>query len=354
MIRRVHLVEPGGRGGVFNHSVQVAAGLTDLGVPTVVHTATDCDQGPPQVILCRCVTWQRASGRRAVRRSVTAARFLAGTLPHLIRVVDPLDVVHVQGLFALTPEVIAVARSRGATVVASPHNTFRRAGAPGTRRALSSMVRRAHHVLVYSAADLAAVRSTAPDAAQVPLVQWTPPPPAAQVRRWRARLDPHGRPLALMPGQVRADKNPDLFVHTLALMPDWHGAIVGDDLGPGRELDRLVAQTRAPVTTAYGYLDVTGFTALVAAADVVVAPYAVASQSGVLAVAANLGVPTAAVRVGGLHELATAVAADHRPESIRDAIAAAARAGAVPVDTSPAAKLFLHEYQVAQRRKARA
>jgi len=46
------------------------------------------------------------------------------------------------------------------------------------------------------------------------------------------------------------------------------------------------------------------FTAALAAADVVVAPHERASQSGVLAVAGQLGVATVAARVGGLGELA--------------------------------------------------
>jgi hypothetical protein len=51
-------------------------------------------------------------------------RYLGRTLQHLARVIDENDVVHVQGMFALTPELIAVAKSRRATVVCSHHNTF--------------------------------------------------------------------------------------------------------------------------------------------------------------------------------------------------------------------------------------
>ncbi|MGN9778725.1 glycosyltransferase [Micromonospora sp. H33] len=355
MIRRVHLIESGGRGGVFNHSVEVAAGLADLGVDVVVHTADDCDAAPASVRLCRCVTWHRASANRVVRQARTSARYVLRTLPHLHRAIDAQDVVHIQGMFALTPELVSVARRRAATVVASPHNTFVRSNAPGGGRALRSALEDSDRVLVYSEADRQKLldRGVA-NVARVPLVQWTPPADPALVERWRAELTPDGGRLALLPGQVRADKNPELFVRALAELPGWRGAVVGEDLGPGRQVDALIAQTGAAVTTAYRYLDVDEFTALVAAADVVVAPYEIASQSGVLAVAARLGVPTAVVPCGGLGELATAVARDTSVAAVRDAVVAAYETGAKPLDTADAAGRFLQEYAVAQQSRIEA
>ncbi|MFR9775983.1 glycosyltransferase [Micromonospora sp. MS34] len=350
MIRRIHLIESGGRGGVFNHSVEVAAGLTELGLDVVLHTADDCDEAPAPVALCRCVTWHRASPSRMVRQARTSARYVLRTLPHLHRVIGPEDVVHIQGMFALTPELVSVARHRNATVVTSPHNTFVRSNAPGGGRALRSALQDADRVLVYSDADrrsLAARGVT--NVGRVPLVQWTPPVEPALVERWRAELNPDGGKLALLPGQLRADKNPELFVRAVAQLPDWRGAVVGADLGPGRQVDELIARTGAAVTTTYRYLDVGEFTALVAAADVVVAPYEVASQSGVLAVAARLGVPTAVAPCGGLGELATAVARDTSVEAVRDAIVAAHALGAKPADTVDAANSYLHEYATARQ-----
>ncbi|MFF5177735.1 glycosyltransferase [Micromonospora sp. NPDC000316] len=348
MIRRVHMIESGGRGGVFNHAVEVAAGLRDLGVDVVVHTADDCDAAPPTVRLCRCVTWHRASTNRRVRQARTSTRYLLRTLPHLHRVIGPQDVVHIQGLFALTPELISIARLRRATVVASPHNTFVRSNAPGGGRALQSALRDADRVLVYSDADRRDLHDRGvTNVDLVPLAQWAPPARPELVERWRTALSPAGARLALLPGQVRADKNPELFVRAVAQLPGWRGAVVGEDLGPGQQVDSLIEQTGAPVTTAYRYLGVDEFTALVAAADVVVAPYAVASQSGVLAVAARLGVPTAVAPCGGLGELATVVARDTSVEAVRDAIALAGERGATPLDTADAAGQFLAAYTTA-------
>jgi glycosyltransferase involved in cell wall biosynthesis len=53
------------------------------------------------------------------------------------------------------------------------------------------------------------------------------------------------------------------------------------------------------------FVELDAFAAALAAADVVVAPHAKATQSGVLSLASQLGVPTVAADVGGLPELAT-------------------------------------------------
>ena len=239
---------------------------------------------------------------------------------------------------------------RGATVVCSPHNTFVRADAPGGGRALTSALQDSDRVLVYSDVDMERVRVSTAEVGRVPLVQWTPPADPERVKAWRQRLNPDGAILALLPGQVRADKNPDVFVRALAGLPGWRGAIVGDDLGPGPRIDALIREISAPVVTVYGYLDVEDFVALVAAADVVAAPYSVASQSGVLAVAAQVGVPTAAAPTGGLSELATAVAADAGPEAIRDALVAAVGRGVPPVPAGAAAQRYVEEYLYARQR----
>lgn len=350
MIRRIHMIESGGRGGVFNHSVEVVAGLQDLGLDVVLHTATDPEAMPAGLNVCRCITWQRWPANRLVRRVGTVTRYVGRTLPHLSRVIDRHDVVHIQGMFALTPELISVAHLRRATVVCSPHNTFIRPGAPGNTRVLPRILRGADRILVYSDAD-ATDLANRPGVGRVPLVQWVPPVSPSLVAAWLQALNPDGARLAVMPGHVRPDKNADVFVEALTMLPGWRGAVVGEDQGAGKDLDRLIERNGAPVTTRYGYVDVDQFVALVAAADVVVAPYRMASQSGVLSVAARLGTPRATAPTGGLRELATAVARDLTPAAIRDAIVAAFDIGAAPVVSGDAANLFLREYLVAHHRR---
>ena len=350
MIRRVHMVELGGQGGVFNHSVEVAARLQSTGVDVVVHTADDHDAAPDGLDICECVSWYRDSTSRFIRRSRTTMRYFARTLPHLARVIDADDVVHIQGSMALVPEVITVAKSRGATVVCSPHNTFVREDDFGIGRVLASIVRRADRVLVYSDADVEILADRVTHIGRVPLVQFTPPANPVLRDGWRRRFAGDGSRLAVMPGYLRRDKNIDIFVEAVAMMPGWRGAVVGEANGLGEWLDGLIERTRAPIATDYRYLSVDEFVALVAAADVVAAPYRVASQSGVLSVAARLGIPRAAAATGGLGELATAVAAEMTPAGLRDAMLAAFATGAAPIRFDDAAGTFLREYIVAHER----
>jgi hypothetical protein len=69
-----------------------------------------------------------------------------------------------------------------------------------------------------------------------------------------------------------------------------------------------------------GFVELPAFVAAVAAADVVVVPSALASQSGVLAVARLLGVRTLAANVGGMPELATATFAAGDPSDLDRAL----------------------------------
>jgi glycosyltransferase involved in cell wall biosynthesis len=351
MIRRIHMIESGGRGGVFNHSVELMSGLQALGVDVVLHTADDPEEAPDGLNLCQCISWYRDSPSRFVRRARTMARYLYRTLPHLWRAIRSDDVVHIQGMFALTPELITVAKLRRATVVCTPHNTFVREDTLGNARVFANVLRRADRIMVYTDADIANLEGRVRHLGRVPLVQWTPPVDPKRVAEWRARLAGNGYRLAVMPGYIRGDKNCDVFIEALAKMPGWRGAIVGEDNGLGRQLDGLIERLGAPVTTDYRYLTVDDFVALVAAADVVAAPYRVASQSGVVSVAAQLGVPRATAPTGGLGELATAVARDMTPEALRDAIIAAHVVGAEPPRREDAASQFLMQYRLAYEQR---
>lgn len=325
-IETVHMVEALGRGGIFQHSLAVAAALSSTGVRVVLHTAADSEIDSVDVDQCRCVHWHRGSRSRILRQAMTSADFTLRTLPHLRRNLSADDVLFVQGFFALTPEIIRAGRSARAAVVCSPHNTFVRNNARGGARALDAALRRSDRVLVYSEADAEKIADACPRVGVVPLVQWVPSVDAERTAWWRDRFKSAGRRVALLAGQVRADKNPELFVKALSGLPGWCGAVVGEDKGAGPDLDELIRKTCAPVTTFFGYYPLPDFAAAISAADVVVAPYSVASQSGIVSLSRSLGVPTAVTPVGGLSELATVVAPDATPQGIGQAIRSANQA----------------------------
>jgi glycosyltransferase involved in cell wall biosynthesis len=68
------------------------------------------------------------------------------------------------------------------------------------------------------------------------------------------------------------------------------------------------------------FVDREDFVAAIAASDLVACPYDQASQSGVLALANQLGVPTVSTDIGGLAELATASIPVGDPQRLTEVI----------------------------------
>jgi glycosyltransferase involved in cell wall biosynthesis len=300
----VDLVELDGRGGPYQHTVAVADALQRSGVRVVLHTATDAELTPgPLVEVCRCMDWLRDAGRG--RRTLIAARFLAVTVPHLLR---RRGVLHIQGPFkpSLLTVALAGGRLRRRRVVFSPHNTFSRKGRALDSRLVRISTRLAHATIVFSKADADTVAGWGATPVISPLLQHMPPIESAQVSAWRDRWA--AAPVVLFAGQVRPDKRLDVVIEASRLWAQPRRlAIVGTDLGDAERCRRLAARVGADPAWSLGYLELADFAAAVSAADLVVCPYSRASQSGILALAAQLGVPSIASDVGGLRELATTV-----------------------------------------------
>ena len=300
----VDLVELDGRGGIYQHTVAVADALSRSGVDVVLHTATDAELVPTQPVeVCRCMDWLRDA--RYGRRTRVAARFLAVTVPHLLR---RRGVLHLQGPFkpALLAAALGAGRLRGRRVVFSPHNTFSRHGTAADARLVQLCTRLADVTIVYSEADARAVAGWGATSVVSPLLQLQPTIDHAQVDAWRAGWA--AAPVVLFAGQVREDKRLDLVIEASRLWKQARRlAIVGKDLGDAERCRRLAQHVGADPAWSLGYLGLEDFAAAIVAADVVVCPYARASQSGILALAAQLGVPSIASDVGGLRELATTV-----------------------------------------------
>ena len=330
----VDLVELDGRGGPYQHAVAVAEEVERSGVHVVLHTARDAELVPGAgVEVCRCMDWLRDAGHGRPAR--VAARFLAVTVPHLLR---GHGVLHVQGPFkaSLLAALLAGARLRGRRVVFSPHNTFSRRGGALDARLVRLCARLAHATIVFSDADARTVACWGATPFVSPLLQHLPPVDPARVAAWRSSW---GRgPVVLFAGQIRSDKRLDVVIEASRLWTrPGRLAIVGKDLGDAQRCRELAARVGADPAWAVDYFELDAFAAAVAAADVVVCPYSRASQSGVLAVAGQLGVPTVASDVGGLRELATAVVprdvdATGLARSVDEVLAtAAARAAQDPV-----------------------
>jgi glycosyltransferase involved in cell wall biosynthesis len=338
----VHLVEPGGCGGVYHHAAGVAAALAGAGRAVVLHTAARAEAVPlPATVARRACSW-RFDGLRpaAVRRAALAGAWLTAGVPSCLQGTGKGDVIQVEGWFvpALLPPLVAAARRRGCLVAYSPHNTFSRTGRLREERAVAWLARRADVVLVFSAWDRG--RAEAWGAARVAVVPLVPPPVApdpAAVAAWRARWGAGGgRAVVLFAGQVRPDKGLDVLVQA-ARGRDVVVAVVGENHGGLDGARRLAADLGVDLVVDEGYQPLGRFVAAVAAADAVACPYRRASQSAVLALARALGRPGVATDVGGLAELATVAVPAGDAAALAAGIARALAAGPTVPAAAPAA-----------------
>jgi glycosyltransferase involved in cell wall biosynthesis len=302
---RVHVVELEGRGGPFQHAVSMADALYRDGLDVVLHTATDLEFQPAAgVPVCHCMDWLRDVGW--ARRPRIAARYLAWTLPHLLRATRTTDTLHFHGPFkaGLLAASLAAARVHSGGTAFSPHNTFSRQDRRVDAAVVRWSARRADVTIVYSEADAETVRTWGARPVVSFLLQNLPPVDDEAVARWRSRWDA-GR-IVLFAGQIRRDKRLDLLIAaSLAWRSDARLAVVGRDAGDAERCRSLAERIGADVDWTVEYVPLKAFVAALVGADVVVCPYARASQSGILAAAAQLGIPSVATAVGGLGELAT-------------------------------------------------
>lgn len=306
--RAVHLFEPTGSGGIFQHTCALGEILATAGHDVTLHTAAQHEDATVAgVRVCRCGWWPRDRPGR-VRNVRIAARLLTRTLPHLHRTVPPSTVLHVEGGVAsgvLTAITLAVANHRRCAVVYSPHNTFSRRG-PVDKALLRLCLSFAQSAVAYSQIDVATLRSRGMSATLSPLVQLVPRPTPEQIAEWRAAWDagPEDE-VVLFAGAVRPDKRLGLLVEAARAWPAHRRlAVVGQDRGALAPCRRLARELGVELHVHDAFVPLEQFTAAIAAADLVVAPYERASQSGVLSVSSQLGTPTVAAQVGGLGELA--------------------------------------------------
>lgn len=323
----VHVVEPGGQGGVYQHAASLAAALARRGIPVVLYTAADAEEIPEVTsrVTRRACFWRFGALRPAVvRKAAVAAGWVLVGVPTCLGRVRRGDVVHVEGWFRpmlLLPLVLG-ARMRRARVVFAPHTTFSRRGRADEEGLVRWMGRRADVVLAFCERDRHRIQSWGATSVLVPMVFAPPQVDLQLVAQWRQRWAvPGGRPVVLFAGQLRTDKGPDLLVRAAA---HWKGrylvALVGEDLGALGPARRLAAELDVPLHVTEGYQPIERFVAALYAADVVACPYRVSSQSGVLAMASGLGLRTVGTDVGGLPELATVVVPADDPAALAEGV----------------------------------
>jgi glycosyltransferase involved in cell wall biosynthesis len=282
------------------------------------------------------------------------------TLPHLKNTVERGEVLHVQGISAagaLTLCALAMGRLIGARVVYSPHDTFSRRG-----QIDAAFLRLALHLpnalIVHSHADAKAVDRMKLRAHFSPLIQLIPSPQDLDRNAWRIEwVAPATTDVVLFAGCIRPEKRLDLLIESAADWPPSRKlAVVGEDRGAWAHCRRLARSHGVDVAAKIEFVSLRRFVAAISAADLVVAPHSKASQSGVLSVASQLGVPTVAADVGGLAELAseTFVAGDAKDLARAiDRQLSKANLPGVAVDEDLAVAAHLSAYQLGSDARAK-
>lgn len=297
------MVEVGGQGGVYHHSTAVAEALQEAGFEVTFHTAVDAEPLGVSVEHCTCMKWSRRPPS-GIRQPITAARFLLVTVRHLVATSDEHGVIHIQGQFGplLTEWLMRRLTRAGRRVVWSPHNTFARSGKKRHERSIARMAGMAAVCIAFSESDHERLEQLGGTVRRADLVHALPVPSQEEVAAMRKRFG--GEPSALLAGQVRADKRPDVFVRACH-EAGVHAAIIGPALD-GEELVHDAAQeTGTTPTWIRGYVPLNDFVAALCATDVVVATHRIGSVSGPLSMAVELGIRTVAPVTGGLAEQVT-------------------------------------------------
>lgn len=324
--KTVNLIEVGGQGGVFQHTIALAEALQRAGVSVLVHTAHDHEPVFSDIPFCLCMKWVR-NFPSGVRQPLTAFNFLFRTLPHLRLRVRRQDLAHVQGLFGNSLTRVMIRALRSNFIVFTPHNSFARSGKKRHLRILKSMVRGTDLVVATVRSDLDIFRRWGGTSVILPLVLAFPTPAPEKIAEWRHHFGT--RPVGLLAGQLRKDKRPDIFIAACL-----RAGVTPVVVGPTSDGEHLFLDTQRKLNVTVprfpGYMDLPTFVAAIAASDVVIASHALGSGSGPLVIAAELGVPTAAFNIGGFSEQSMSTADSESIEGLSNAISIALASTAKP------------------------
>lgn len=326
MLPHVDLVDASRDGGVQNHSAALANALVSAGLSVTLHCPRSSTLPPcsREVLICHCISWGPNWTPKRLRRLAIVTRFVFATSFHLSAGRAHPTVLHVQGQWKLPlfAWLVLLARVRGRRVVHTPHNTFVRSPAAVDARLLLWVTRSVEASIVFSEHDRERISEWAGHPVVSPLVHVVPMPTTTAVRIWRERFVavPDHKAI-LLAGQIRRDKGLSEIIDAAARWPaQWRLVMVGPDAGGLDYATRYARAREVTLRVWEGYAPLDEFAAAMAASDVVICPYLVASQSGVLDLANRLGVPTAATNIGGLAEQADITFAPRSPDAMNSAL----------------------------------
>ncbi|MCD1144953.1 glycosyltransferase [Kocuria sp. LUK] len=308
----LHIVEPGGRGGVYQHVLgAIQNGTYDKYSEVVIHTAKDAELTPAfeNVAYCHCMRYQRM-GPRGLRAVASLFWVLAFMLPHLfVSMLRRPGEWEVQGLFGkgIYTIFVIIPKLGGHKTTFVPHNSFSRNNSKMEIELMRWALRLASRVVVFVDAEINKFDNVR-ILERRRLWQYLLKVDPATIEEWKERVGASGRPVVAFIGQLREDKNPELLLEAASSISNPLTLVfAGQDKGAVQSIRNFALASHHERIVIDSYLDSVDFQALIMVSTVVVCPYEVASQSGVLALATQLGTPVIASNVGGLSEQADVV-----------------------------------------------
>ncbi|MGF9648059.1 glycosyltransferase [Pseudarthrobacter oxydans] len=295
---QIHVLEVGGRGGVFQHSLATCIALTDRGHEVTLHTASDPEIEDKRVRLCRCFSWRRKT--KIFRGPFIALGFIFLTIPHLLR---NSGIFWIQGTFKppLTMFAIAMLRLMRRRTIFSPHNLFLRYGSRLQAAFMTRCLRLANLVVSYNDNDAQELQAAGIRQSRIPLFMYYPVIAPKTVDYWRKKLRNVGAGVCAV-GQLRTDKNLPMLIQAAALA-ETPLIVMGEDAGSLTEVkDTISRLPQARVAVFEGFYPLEDLAAVIALTGAVALPYSVASQSGVAVLAKAYGAKVIAYGIGGLKE----------------------------------------------------
>jgi D-inositol-3-phosphate glycosyltransferase len=356
------MVEVGGRGGVTDYTADLVGALAADGWAVTLASATDATYDVRGVRVVRMFHYFRAGSSRIVDalRALRLGPVMNGlavlaVLPRLTLLARRADVVHSQGEEwpPLGVAMMAALRLARRPIVYTAHNTFDRVGAHSPSRDL--IYRMASRVIVHTQADVEAMGPRfGPRTVRIPigesgtLAATAGPPPPRATARAQLGIAPDAV-MALLFGQLRADKGVGDLLDALSEVPQVQGLIAGPDDGALDALRPRIAALGDRVALHEGFHPIAQVATFFAAADAVVLPYPRASASAVLMLAYGFARPVVAYPVGGLPEAVIEgetgwLCERADPDALAQALRAVAQAGAAECERrGQAGQAFAHE-----------
>lgn len=295
---RLVVLEFGGMGGVYQHSLALVLVLDQLGYEVTLLTSLPPEFADTRVDIRRALAARRGSPAGKMFR---LARDLAAMF---MRIPQLPQVVWVQGSFVtpITLVYVLALRLCRKSVILSPHNLFSRHGGVVSQWLLDRLLKLANTLVAYNSTDAETMRRAFGHTRvlELPLLQYAPTVPAAAMERWRRYVLQNNIALCGL-GQIRPDKNYELLASAcdqsnLTLL------IAGSDTKGGlAALRKYIDDHRLKrVIILEEYLKLEDLVAIACAVGTVALPYSIGSQSGVAALVRRYGVRTIGTSVGGL------------------------------------------------------